>query len=180
MGNSILKPLKFVFVLCLLVVIGLLIAGRRGWVGPALIATFASAALYCMSHPVLKSFAFTVWVFAFVAASMVYPVAFMTWAGFDLKILIVPLIQIIMFGMGTTLSLADFTRVIQDALAGVRRHRCCNFRSCPLVGFCVLAERVRFPAGESRPACGPHRLLPRRRRLQPDGLSCQAAMWRCP
>ncbi|MBN2030986.1 bile acid:sodium symporter family protein [bacterium] len=65
-----------------------------------------------MGHPSLKSFAFTVWVFAFVAASMFYPVAFGTWFGFDLSNLIVPLIQIIMFGMGTTLSIKDFTRVI--------------------------------------------------------------------
>jgi len=64
-----------------------------------------------MSHPVLKSFVFTIWVFAFVTASMAYPVAFMSWFGFDLGILIVPLIQIIMFGMGTTLSVADFGRV---------------------------------------------------------------------
>jgi BASS family bile acid:Na+ symporter len=42
---------------------------------------------------------------------MAYPVAFMSWYGFDLGILIVPLIQIIMFGMGTTLSVADFGRV---------------------------------------------------------------------
>jgi BASS family bile acid:Na+ symporter len=37
----------------------------------------------------------------------------MSWAGFNLGILIVPLIQIIMFGMGTTLSLADFGRVVK-------------------------------------------------------------------
>jgi bile acid:Na+ symporter, BASS family len=56
--------------------------------------------------------AFTAWVFAFVAASMVWPAAFGTWFGYDLKGLITPLIQIIMFGMGTTLALADFTRVL--------------------------------------------------------------------
>ncbi|MCP4259422.1 MAG: bile acid:sodium symporter family protein [Planctomycetes bacterium] len=66
-----------------------------------------------MCHPLLKSFAFTVWVFAFVAASMIYPTAFGTWFSLDLKILIVPLIQIIMFGMGTTLSIADFGRVFK-------------------------------------------------------------------
>jgi BASS family bile acid:Na+ symporter len=60
----------------------------------------------------LRTYAFTVWVFAFVAAAMVYPKAFGTWLGFDLKFLIVPLIQIIMFGMGTTLSVGDFTRVL--------------------------------------------------------------------
>jgi BASS family bile acid:Na+ symporter len=64
-----------------------------------------------MSHPILKSFTFTIWVFVFVTASMFYPEAFGSWFGFNLAILIVPLIQIIMFGMGTTLSLKDFSRV---------------------------------------------------------------------
>lgn len=111
--KSFLGYFKFVFVLCLVLVVIMLLTGRRAGVGPALIAMFGSLALYCMGHPFLKSFAFTVWVFTFVAASMVYPSAFMTWLGVDLKILIVPLIQIIMFGMGTTLSVADFGRVFK-------------------------------------------------------------------
>ena len=104
---------KFVFMLCLVLVVIMFLTGRRAGIGPALIAMFGSLALYCMGHPFLKSFAFTVWVFAFVAVSMVYPVAFMSWFGFNLGILIVPLIQIIMFGMGTTLSVADFSRVFK-------------------------------------------------------------------
>ena len=111
--SSFLRYFKFVFVIFLAAVVILFAIGHRDWLGPALIIMFASLALYFMSHPVLKSFGFTVWVFAFVAASMVYPTAFGSWFGFDLKILIVPLIQIIMFGMGTTLSVADFGRVFK-------------------------------------------------------------------
>jgi BASS family bile acid:Na+ symporter len=111
MGRSVLKHFWIVFAVGLLASVAAFAAGQRAVSGPVLIVTFASLALYCMSHPVLKSFAFTVWVFAFVTASMVYPVAFMSWFGFDLGILIVPLIQIIMFGMGTTLSVSDFARV---------------------------------------------------------------------
>lgn len=111
--NSFLRYFKFVFVIFLAAVVIMFAIGHRDWLGPALIVMFASLALYFMSHPVLKSFAFTVWVFAFVAASMVYPTAFGSWFGVDLKILIVPLIQIIMFGMGTTLSVADFGRVFK-------------------------------------------------------------------
>ncbi len=107
------KSTIFIFPLCLLTIIVLLALGYRAKTGPFIIVFFASLALYFMSHPILKSFAFTVWVFAFVAASMIYPTAFMTWFGFNLGILIVPLIQIIMFGMGTTLCLADFGRVFK-------------------------------------------------------------------
>lgn len=112
-GSSLLSYFKFVFVICLAAVVIMLATGRRAGLGPALIIMFASLALYFMSHPFLKSFTFTAWVFAFVAASMVYPTAFGSWFGVDLKILIVPLIQIIMFGMGTTLSVADFGRVFK-------------------------------------------------------------------
>jgi BASS family bile acid:Na+ symporter len=75
------------------------------------VLALSSLALGFMGHPALRSFAFTVWVFAFVAGAMYYPLAFDRWFEFDLKFLIVPLIQIIMFGMGTTLSLMDFGRV---------------------------------------------------------------------
>jgi len=77
-----------------------------------LVAVLVLVAVALLCHPTLKSVAFTAWVFAFVAASMVWPRLFGTWLGVDLKVLIVPLIQIIMFGMGTTLSVADFTRVL--------------------------------------------------------------------
>jgi BASS family bile acid:Na+ symporter len=107
------KSTIFIFPLCLVIIIILLALGYQAKTGPLIIAFFASMALYFMSHPFLKSFAFTIWVFAFVAASMVYPTAFGTWFRLDLKILIVPLIQIIMFGMGTTLCLADFGRVFK-------------------------------------------------------------------
>jgi len=112
-SRRILSYCKWVSVLCLLGMAISLVAGYKAFVGTAVTGLFASLALHFMSHPLLKSFAFTVWVFAFVSASMFYPNAFMTWAGFDLGILIVPLIQIIMFGMGTTLSVGDFGRVFK-------------------------------------------------------------------
>lgn len=135
---------KFVFLLCALLVVIMLVIGRRAWVGPVLIAMFGSLALFCMAHSFLKSFAFTVWVFAFVTASMVYPSVFMTWLGVDLKILIVPLIQIIMFGMGTTLSVADFGRVFKmpwPVFVGF----VLQFSVMPLTGF-VLAKTFGFQA----------------------------------
>lgn len=98
--------------IALAVVLGMIAAGYRREVGPAVVALFSCLALGFMAQPALRSVAFTVWVFAFVAAAMFYPAAFGTWFGADLKLLIVPLIQIIMFGMGTTLSLRDFTRVL--------------------------------------------------------------------
>jgi BASS family bile acid:Na+ symporter len=121
----------------------LLVLGYRAGVGPCAVAALTALALFCMGHRFLKSFAFTAWVFAFVAASMFFPDAFMTWAGWDLKVLIVPLIQIIMFGMGTTLSVADFARVFKmpwPVFVGM----VLQFSIMPLTGFTV-ASLFGFP-----------------------------------
>jgi BASS family bile acid:Na+ symporter len=100
--------LPFLFLLLIPVA---LISGNNHFNGILLILFFATLALVFMKHKILKNFAFTIWVLAFVSASLFYPTLFGSWFEIDLKILIVPLIQIIMFGMGTTLSINDFTRI---------------------------------------------------------------------
>jgi len=110
--------------------------------GPALILALAAAAVGVRDHAILRSFAFTIWVFAFVAASMWYPAAFGTWLGFDLKFLIVPLIQIITFGMGTTLSVADFRRVLTSPWP-VFIGMVLQFSVMPVVGY-VIATGFNF------------------------------------
>lgn len=111
------KPRTYLIFCALMFALGAIILGTvfvlkdRSPAGPLLILFFGCTALYFMGHRTLKQYAFTIWVFAAVAASMFYPVAFDKWFGVDLAILIVPLIQIIMFGMGTTLNVNDFRRV---------------------------------------------------------------------
>lgn len=106
-----LKYFRYIFLISVLVTFVMLLMGYRSEVGLPVIILFASLALFCMGHSFFKNFAFTIWVFVFVAASMFYPSVFGVWFRFDLKFLIVPLIQIIMFGMGTTLNVKDFGRV---------------------------------------------------------------------
>lgn len=137
------KYLAWVSLLLAIVVAIMLAMGYRSQVSPFVVGSLSLLALYFMRHPFLKSYAFTVWVFAFVAASMFYPQAFMTWGGYDLGKLIVPLIQIIMFGMGTTLSLADFARVFKmpwPVFIGM----VLQFSIMPLAGFTV-ASLFGFP-----------------------------------
>jgi len=95
--------------IALLVALG---AGYPSLVGPAALAFLAGLALAFMGTAALKSYAFTLWVFVFVVASMFHPALFGKWFGFNLGGLISPLIQIIMFGMGTTLSVRDFGRIL--------------------------------------------------------------------
>ena len=61
----------------------------------------------------LRKLAFTAWVITCVLTAFCFPSAFISWGDFELKALIVPLIQLIMFGMGATLAIADFTRVLK-------------------------------------------------------------------
>jgi BASS family bile acid:Na+ symporter len=91
-----------------------------------------------------RGFSFSLWVAAFVAAAMFFPAPFRNWGTFELKRLIVPLIQIIMFGMGTMLSLADFGRVLQMPRA-VMIGIVLQFSVMPLVG-AGLAAAFGFPA----------------------------------
>ena len=59
----------------------------------------------------LRRQAFGIAVLACAAVAFAFPSAFKEWNGVKLMSLVVPAIQIIMFGMGTTLSAADFLRV---------------------------------------------------------------------
>jgi BASS family bile acid:Na+ symporter len=81
--------------------------------GPLLIAFFLSLAITVRGFSTFKSFSYTIWIFTAVAASMFYPQYFSSFGNFQFKILIVPLLQIIMFGMGSQMSMNDFTGVIK-------------------------------------------------------------------
>lgn len=104
-GNSALLALSGVSLAAFL---GCWLGGLDAFVGPALVAALALFAIYCQTNPRLQVFTFTFWVLAGVAAAMFYPALFDSWGGFQLNRLTVPLIQIIMFGMGASLSVADF------------------------------------------------------------------------
>ena len=102
------------------------------WVGGLVVLSFVLLAL-AVRGTRAAGFAFTIWVAAFVSAAMFYPAAFRSWFGYELSGLIVPLIQIIMFGMGTQLTLGDFRRVLvlpKPVLIGIAL----QFSIMPLVG----------------------------------------------
>src|SRR5690606_9326600 len=63
----------------------------------------------------LSGLSFTMMIFGTVGLSLYHPEYFTQWGDFKLSALIVPLIQIIMFGMGTSMSLLDFAAVIKTA-----------------------------------------------------------------
>ena len=92
---------------------------------------------------IIRQYSFTLFVCAAAIAAMIHPEPFRQVGGFELKRLIVPLLQIIMFGMGTTLGLRDFEGVVKMPRA-VIIGLACQFTIMPVVGF-SLAHLFGFP-----------------------------------
>ncbi len=129
--------------LCFIVALILIIMGQGAASGPLLIAFFVSLAIGFRGFEALKGFSYTIWIFAAVTAAMFYPAPFTQIGSFELKLLIVPLLQIIMFGMGSQMSVNDFVGVIKmprGVLVGV----ICQFSIMPVIGI-TLASTFGFP-----------------------------------
>lgn len=118
------------------------IAGAYEIMGLAAVVMCILLAVFFQTHARLATFTFTFWVLAFFLASLVYPAAFLEVQGFDQRKLIVPLIQIIMFGMGATLSLKDFGAALKQPRA-VSLGIVLQFSVMPIVGW-ILATMVGF------------------------------------
>lgn len=83
------------------------------YLGTFLVLIFTSLALYARLGKWLKGLGFTFMVFAFASCAFTFPAFFTSWDGFELKRTIIPLVQLILFGMGMTLSFDDFERVFK-------------------------------------------------------------------
>lgn len=92
----------------------------------------------------LRSFSFTMWIFSAVCFSMYYPQLFTGIGSFSFKTLIIPLLQMIMFGVGCTMGLSDFTGVIKMP-KGVIIGVVLQFTIMPLVGYSI-AKLFGFPS----------------------------------
>ena len=115
----------------------------EAWSGWLLMLFFLIVAVAFRGHKFLKGFSYTVLIFAAVSLSMYYPNYFKTVGNFNLTAIIVPLLQLIMFGMGTELSLKDFKSILQMP-KGVIIGIICHYTIMPMVGFGV-AHLFNFP-----------------------------------
>ena len=111
-----------------------------GWL---LMLFFISLAIAFKGNRFLKGLSYTVMIIGVVSFAMYYPQYFKTIGSFKLSALIIPLLQIIMFGMGTELSLKDFANVVRmpkGIIVGVFFH----YLIMPLLGF-TIATLFQFP-----------------------------------
>lgn len=89
-------------------------------------------------------------VLACAAIAFAFPAAFDSWCGVKLTTLVMPALQLIMFGMGTTLAFTDFIRVAKRPLP-VALGVSLQFIVMPLVGL-MIAKMLGF-TGELAAGC---------------------------
>jgi BASS family bile acid:Na+ symporter len=129
--------------ICLIAFIVFSVIDSTAFAGPWLIACFLSLSIGFRAYAALKGFSFTLLIFAAVTTALYYPQYFSTWGGVKLASLFTPLLQIIMFGMGTEMGVKDFAGVIKmpkAVLIGLSGH----FTFMPLAGY-TLARLFHFP-----------------------------------
>lgn len=139
-------PIVFFIIGCLFLSAFLIatLKGSHSFGGWLLMVFFLSVAFGLRYYSLLKGYSFTVMIFAAVSVSMYYPQFFIRVGDFRLSALIVPLMQIIMFGMGTGLSVKDFVGVVKmpkGVIVGVL----CHYIVMPPVAF-AITRIFNFPA----------------------------------
>jgi BASS family bile acid:Na+ symporter len=113
------------------------------WAGFLLAMFFVSLALAFRGSQLFKGYWYSVVILAVATIAMYYPQYFKSVGGKDASFFIPILLQIIMFGMGTELSLKDFAQVMRMP-KGVIVGIVCHYTIMPLVGFAV-AHLFNFP-----------------------------------
>ncbi len=117
----------------------LIISWVFGWTEWMQLISVAASVLLAIglgSVESLKSYRYTLWILVAIIAGLSYPSAFLKWGEFDLrnKWLILIVVQLVMFGMGTQMSLKDFSgigKMGKGVLVGIL----CQFSIMPLLGF---------------------------------------------
>lgn len=112
------------------------------WGGWTLMLFFISLAIAFRGNKFLRGLSFTVIIFAAVTIALYHPEYFLQWGDYKLSGLIIPLIQLIMFGMGTSMSVKDFAAVVKTP-KGVVIGVMSQFIIMPMMGF-LLASVTNF------------------------------------
>jgi len=118
-----------------IIILGLIFSDTS-WAGILWIIGIALIALSTHTKESLKGFSFTLWIIAAVVLTLQFPDPFIGYGDIKFKILIIPLLQLLMFGMGSTMEVSDFQEVLRSTKAvalGVFFH----FSIMPLVGWSI-------------------------------------------
>lgn len=140
------KTYSFFYYLSVVVLVLAISAYATGMVtlGNVLLSGFwLSLAIGVQRFQSISQLTFTLFIFAAVTLAMSFPDVFTHAGAFEYKTLIVPMLQVIMFGVGTAMSLGDFHGVLKMP-KGVGVGLLCQFTIMPIVGF-TIAHLFGFP-----------------------------------
>lgn len=133
-NTKLFKSLIALALVCAVIVIIYWINGRLAEAGLYMVGFFFLLALGFRGFTPLKRYTYTLMIFSAVSAAMYYPQYFVEYNGFKFTTLITPLIQLIMFGMGTSMSVNDFIAVGKTP-KGVGIGLASQFLIMPCLGF---------------------------------------------
>ena len=114
--------------------LALIIAGKTGFASHFLIPGLLLTAFSFLGIPALRGYSYTTFIFSAVALALYFPDTFRSVGDFQFKTLIIPLLQLIMFGVGSTMGLQDFKGVVtmpRPVVIGI----VCQFTIMPLLGY---------------------------------------------
>lgn len=129
---------------CLIISLIIIFSSGLPQAGPFFVAFLFLLGISFRGFDNLKGFTYSILIFAAVTMALYYPANFQEVDGFKLTNLITPLIQIIMFGMGTSMSAKDFVGVAKTP-AAVGIGVLAQFTIMPSLGF-LLASISGFPS----------------------------------
>tara|TARA_R110002050_G_scaffold53118_2_gene120853 strand:- start:98528 stop:99793 length:1266 start_codon:yes stop_codon:yes gene_type:complete len=111
-----------------------------------LVVGFSSLAIGVGALKSLEGYQYTFWIITAVFAGLLFPDTFLNIGGVDLrnKWLILIIIQLVMFGMGTQMSIKDFTGIRKSG-KGVLIGLFGQFTIMPIMGF-IIAKTFGFDA----------------------------------
>ncbi|HLX90633.1 MAG TPA: bile acid:sodium symporter family protein [Puia sp.] len=111
-----------------------------GWL---MMGSLISLAIAFRSSMRLRGFSYTILILAAASVAMYYPQYFLHIGSLKFSRLILPFLQIIMFGMGTELSIKDFKEILRMP-RGIFVGVICHYTIMPTIGF-ILANIFKFP-----------------------------------
>lgn len=146
------KPLLLAAALCAAAFFIFWPLGMAASTGFLLCAAFLFFSLACSKMEKLKSLTYTMFIFCLVCVAMFYPAPLRKWGDVTLIMYIPVVMQVMMFGVGSQMSLEEFkgiARMPKAVIAGLA----CHYAVMPLLGF-ALSRLVAFDGGQIAMAMG--------------------------
>ncbi len=145
--NLFYKAALAISLICMLITAWMIFKGSIASAGPFFVTFLIALSISFRGIPLLRGLAFTVFILGVSTTALYYPALFTRINGFELAVLITPLVQLIMFGTGSSMGLKDFIELSKSpksVIIGVLA----QYIIMPSLGF-LLARVTDFPTGIS-------------------------------